>query len=130
MFDEEDSGERYQVDQVGDDYVIFDRAFGGQRPIVYKLFVVPVQNNWYNYQAILTMFDATVNPEKDYPQFIRELWSTFFYLDDWSAPCIHSRILTCLVTTEIEHPYELSYLFGGTVRNEKPISVEHKSNIC
>ena len=114
---------RYNVDKAGDfDYVIFDTQNRGQ--LVYVLFVVPIVHPWYNYQVVLSVFNAATNASANYPQFERELWTSHMYLDEMGMSGICARILTCLQNYEIECPVELSYLFGGQVNGRIPIVSE------
>lgn len=125
---------RYEMDEVEDfDYAVFDRQLQGQ-PVVYRLFAIPIQNGWNNYQLTLTVFDASVTPEEELVQFERELWSSQMYLDEQGLLSICERILAYLQSCEIESPVELAYVFGGTVNNVTPMypapSSDTASFIC
>lgn len=112
--------ERYLVDQVGPlEYSVFDTQKPSD-PTVYTLFIVPVKHKWYNYQAILTVYDASA-VEGQWPQFQRELYSTFLYADRLAILQLGRQILSCLQSYDVEDPVELSYFFGGVVNNRVPI---------
>lgn len=112
---------RYVIEKVGNlDYVIFDMHNKGQ--LVYVLFVVPIQHRWYNYQVVLSVFNASNRTSADYPQLERELWTNYMYLDDEGLLRICTRILLSLQNYEIEYPVELSYLFGGIVNGRIPVT--------
>ena len=114
-----DNSNRYYVSTVSDsDYLIVDTS--KPKGNVYLLFVIPVRNKWYSHQIILTYFDSTKNPSSNFVILESELWSTFMYLDAEGLKHILNRIVFVLREQDILEPYELSYVFGGSVHGKIP----------
>jgi hypothetical protein len=109
--------ERYSLDRVGDaEWVMFDRERRGT-PHTYLLFLVPLVKGPYNYQLVLTAYDAASASKTAFPIFTEELFSTFFYsvpegVEDF-VYCTHQA----LQDLEIDDPIDLPHFLGGTVRS-------------
>jgi len=109
--------ERYSLDRVGDtEWVLFDRERRGT-PHTYLLFLVPLTKNLFNYQLVLTAYDAVTASKTTLPIFTEELYSTYFY----SVPEGVEDFVYCtyraLQDIDIDDPIDLPHFLGGTVRS-------------
>jgi hypothetical protein len=108
-------GQRYLVTRLSDvDYIVSDSQDQEQK--LYSLMIRPVRHKWYSHQIILASFDAT-RSGNEYVVFERQIWSAHGYYDSYGITRLGSRILNSLDLDEvdIEHPYELTWHFGGAV---------------
>lgn len=116
---------RYSIDRVGDaEWAIFDSEKRGD-PTVYALFVTPVVG-LFNYQVILTAYDAIKSAEVLIPIFDVEIYSMFFYSIPEGVETMIHNVFLVLLETDIENPVELAYTFGGTVRSESVRQVKNR----
>ena len=110
---------RYSVDRVGDmEWAIFDGEKKGT-PTVYLLYVVETVG-MYNYQVVLTSYNAVESAQFTLPVLSVEIYSTHFYsIPEGMETMIHNIFLV-LFRADVENPVELAHAFGGTVYS-KPI---------
>jgi hypothetical protein len=109
---------RYSLDRVGEsEWVLFDGMKKGT-PKAYLLFLVPVKNRTFNYQLILTAYDAAQAGHSPFPVFHEELYSMFFYSVYEGIESLVMNVFYALQTIEIDDPLELAHYLGGTVRSE------------
>jgi hypothetical protein len=110
---------RYSLDRVGEsEWVLFDCMKKGT-PKTYLLFLAPVKNRAFNYQLVLTAYDASLAGHSPLPVFTEEIYSTFFYsVPDGLEPLI-MNVFYALQDMEIDDPLELAYSMGGTVKSER-----------
>lgn len=108
---------RYSVDRVGDmEWAIFDGEKKGT-PTVYLMYVVETVG-MYNYQVVLTSYDAVESAQVALPILGAEIYSTFFYsFPEGMETMIHNIFLT-LFAADVENPVALAHAFGGTVYSE------------
>jgi hypothetical protein len=119
--------QRYSSKKVGDlQYLVFDSQV--KEPVVYVLFFSEVKNKWNNYQVTLTVFSLVESEGHDYVTFLKELWSSFIYIDDKGLSNLGPRILNLLQTCDIQYPIELCYIFGGTIEGRAPIVTDYQMN--
>ncbi len=110
---------RYTIDRVGPlEWQIIDSKLG-RSPSVYLLYAAPVAHKSLNCQIVLTYFDAVETLNDSHRTFSKELWSSILYVDSLSQlVSLVEDIYDTLADVEIEEPYELAYVFGGTVGSE------------
>jgi hypothetical protein len=109
-----DDTTRYSLDRISNyEWVIFDKTKMGT-PIVYMLYIVPL-SGIYNYQLVLSSYDAIEAANTTWVTFGPELYSTFFYSVPEGIETLVNSVLYLLVNSEIDNPIELAHVFGGTV---------------
>ena len=110
---------RYSLDQVGEcEWVLFDREKKGT-PKAYLLFLVPLGVGIFNYQIILTAYDAASAALSPFPVFTEEIYSMFFYSVPEGVADFILNIHVTLQELDIDDPLELAHYLGGTVHSEK-----------
>ena len=108
---------RYSLDQVGEmEWVLFDRE-NRKTPTTYFIFLVKLGSGVFNYQLILTSYDAAAAGSQSYPVFKDELFSTFFYSIAEGVSDFVVNVHYALQGLDIEDPVELPSYLGGTVRS-------------
>lgn len=110
---------RYSLDRIGEsEWVLFDCMKKGT-PKTYLLFLTPVKNRIFNYQLVLTAYNAAESGHSILPVFSEEIYSVFFYsVPDGVEPLV-MNIFYSLQDIDIDDPLELAYYMGGTVHSEK-----------
>jgi hypothetical protein len=109
---------RYSLDRVGElEWVLFDREKAGT-PKTYALFLVPLPKGIFNYQLILTTYDAVEASSTLMPTFTEEIYSMFFYSIEEGVEPLVMNLFYSLQSMDIDNPLELVYFLGGTVRSK------------
>jgi hypothetical protein len=109
---------RYSLDRVGDfEWVLFDREKAGT-PKAYALFLVPLAKGVFNYQLILTTYDAVAAASTLLPVFTEEIYSMFFYSVAEGVEPLIMNVFYALQNMDIDNPQELVYGLGGSVRSK------------
>jgi hypothetical protein len=109
---------RYSIDRIGElEWVLFDREKAGT-PKSYALFLVPLEKGVFNYQLILTTYDAIEAATSSIPVFTEEIYSMFFYSIAEGVEPLILNLFYALQAMDIDNPQELVYFLGGTVRSK------------
>jgi hypothetical protein len=109
---------RYSLDRVGEsEWVLFDEMKRGT-PQAYLLFVVPVKNRAFNYQLVLTAYDAVEAGNSPIPVFTEEIYSVFFFSVPEGVEPLVMNVFYALQGMDIDEPLELAYHMGGTIHSE------------
>lgn len=109
---------RYSLDRIGEsEWVLFDCMKRGT-PKTYLLFLTPVKNRTFNYQLVLTAYDAAEAGHSPLPVFTEEIYSVFFYSVPEGVEPMVMNVFYALQGMEIDEPLELAYAMGGTIHSE------------
>lgn len=109
---------RYSLDRIGElEWVLFDQEKAGT-PKTYALFLVPLEKGIFNYQLILTTYDAVAASSTSIPVFTEELYSMFFYSVPEGLEPLIWNVFYALQAMDIDNPFELAHYFGGSVKSK------------
>lgn len=108
---------RYAIDRVGNlEWAIFDSTKNAQ-PTVYMMYIIETVG-MFNYQLIMTSYDAIEAARTLIPVLDPEIYSVSFYSLPEGLGTFVYNVINVLLDSDIDNPVDLAYFFGGMIRSQ------------